>query len=336
MAAEDVAVADVISPDITATVDCDSATIGNQTTVDVPAESSVDCSYSADLPDAATRTNTATATLIGEDYTGEAEVKFDLSSPTTEIDECIDVTDDAGTPLDLTDDLDLGTVCLGDLDGNDQWTDEYTLDIGPYSPCGEYSFTNTVSFVTSDTGGTGSATYTVTVTVPCPEGCTLTQGYWKTHNDTFHGGAPTDETWWLIGDADGDGTLEAEGELFFKSGQTYFQVMWTAPQGNAYYNLAHQYIAAILNQLDGAAVPANVQDAIDDATVLFQTYTPAEVATYKGKTGKAIRAEFITLAGILGSYNEGLIGPGHCDEDGSSAAIVLPPLLPIRRRRMTA
>ena len=28
----------------------------------------------------------------------------------------------------------------------------------------------------------------------------------------------------------------------------------------------------------------------------------------------AVRKQFIALAGILGSYNEGLIGPGHCDE----------------------
>lgn len=333
MIAEDVAVADVISPDIPATVDCDGGTSGNQTTADVPAEGSVECSYSAGLPDGATRTNTATATLFEEDYTGSVEVAFDLDNPTTEIDECVDITDDAGTPLDLTDDLDLGTVCIGRLDENDQWTDEYTLEIGPYAICGEYPFTNTVSFVTTnednDTDESGSDTYTVTVTVPCPEGCTLTQGYWKTHNDTFHGGAPTDETWDLIGPL-------SEGEIFFLSGQTYFEVMWTAPQGNAYYNLAHQYIAAQLNMLDGADGSA-ITTAFSEATVLFESFQDEQIAQLKGKNGKELRAQFITLAGILGSYNEGLIGPGHCDEDPTSApAFVLPPLLPVRRLRMTA
>jgi hypothetical protein len=172
----------------------------------------------------------------------------------------------------------------------------------------------------------------------------LTQGYWKTHNDTFWGGAPTDETWsqlmYWVYDAGTHSWSQAgpgdENSPFFLSGGSYFDAMWTAPQGNAYYQLSRQYIAAILNQLDGAAVPANVQAAIDDATELFQQYTPAQVAAAKGKGGKELRAQFTSLAGLLASYNEGLIGPGHCDEDGSSAAIVLPPLLPIRRRRMTA
>jgi hypothetical protein len=95
--------------------------------------------------------------------------------------------------------------------------------------------------------------------------------------------------------------------------------MWTAPKGNAYYNLAHQYIAAQLNVLDGADDSA-IQDAFADATDLFNQYTPAYVASLKGKSGKELRSQFITLAGILGSYNEGLIGPGHCDEDATSGS----------------
>ena len=40
--------------------------------------------------------------------------------------------------------------------------------------------------------------------VECLDGCTLTQGYWKTHNPSFKGGASkkADETWLLIGDWD--------------------------------------------------------------------------------------------------------------------------------------
>ncbi len=326
MVADDVAVTDVLShatdPDIDATVDCDAITVGDQATVDVPAGGSVDCSYSADLPDGDDRLNTATATLFGIGYDGTANVTFDLDSPTVEIDECIDITDDAGT-VDTADDLDLGTVCVGDLDGNDQWTDEYTLDIGPFEECGQYTFTNTVSFVTTDddndTDESGSDSYTVTIDVPCPEGCTLTQGYWKTHNETFWGGAPADPTWYLLGDVDTDLSSEGEGELFFgNAGLTYFDAMWTAPKGNAYFQLSRQYIAAILNQLDGAAVPGSVQAAIDSAETLFETYTPAQVAAAKGKNGKELRSQFTSLAGTLASYNEGLIGPGHCDEDGSS------------------
>lgn len=322
MDAVDVVVTDVIShavdADILATVDCD-----GDATVTVPAEGSVQCSYSADLDDADDRLNTATATLFGIGYDGTANVTFDLTDPTVEIDECIDITDDAGTPGDTGDDIDLGTVCVGDLDASDQWSAQYTMDIGPFAVCGEYPFTNRVTLVTTDddndTDETDWAEYTVTVDVPCPEGCTLTQGYWKTHNDSFRGGAPADDTWYLLGDVDGDSASEGELETFFgNTGLTYFGAMWTAPQGNAYFQLSRQYIAAVLNVLDGAAAPANVQAAIAAAEVLFMEYTPAEVAAAKGKGGKELRAQFTTLAGLLASYNEGLIGPGHCDEDQNS------------------
>jgi hypothetical protein len=132
--------------------------------------------------------------------------------------------------------------------------------------------------------------------------------------------------------------VEGEGENFFGSGQTYFEVMWTAPKGNAYYILAVQYIAANLNTLAGAD-PSAVTDELAAATTLFETYDPAEIAALKGKNGKALRSQFIDLAGTLGAYNEGDIGPGHCDEDGTSGTptpvggVVLPPLLPVRRRR---
>jgi hypothetical protein len=336
MAATGVAVSDVIShateSDIAATVDCDDVMAGNQSSVDVPAAvggvaGTATCAYEADLPNGDDRVNTATAELFGEEYTGTANVTFDPNAPAEEIDECVDLVDNAGTPGDTGDDIDLGTVCVGDLDEG-EWTDEYVIEVGPYEVCDEYTFTNRVDLVTTDddndTDEADYATYTIVVTVPCPTGCTLTQGYWKTHNDSFHGGAPTDETWELIGPL-------AENEIFFLSGQTYYQVMWTAPKGNAYYNLAHQYIAAELNLLDGADGSA-IATAFASATTLFETYTPAQIAALKGPTGKELRSQFIGLAGTLGSYNEGLIGPGHCDEDGSSAAFVLPPLVPVRRR----
>ncbi|HLE88624.1 MAG TPA: hypothetical protein VI733_01060, partial [Candidatus Limnocylindria bacterium] len=327
IAADDVVVTDVISVAIPADVDCDPGTLGNQNTVDIPASDSVDCTYSSPLPDGTNgRTNTATATLFGIGYDGTADVVFDLNTDVTEIDECIDVWDDKGT-ADTGDDLFLGTVCIGDELPH---TFTYTTDIGPFEVCGPYEFTNTASFVTTDdvndTDESGSSTYTIFIDVPCPEGCTLTWGYWKTHNESFWGGAPPDPTWELLGDVDGDLDEEFEGEDFFLSGQTYFEVLTTPVAGNQYYNLAHQYIATQLNFLDGAD-PTDAQDAFDDATALFETYTPAEIAALKGKNGKTLRAQFVTLAGTLASYNEGGIGPGHCDEDPpSSAGIVMLPL----------
>ena len=92
---------------------------------------------------------------------------------------------------------------------------------------------------------------------------------------------------------------------------TWFNVFWTPPKGNTYFNLAHQYQAAKLNSLNGANVPANVATALQDAEEFFDEFTPTNWP--KGK-----RKDMIEWAGLFGSYNEGTIGPGHCDEDNTS------------------
>ncbi len=135
-------------------------------------------------------------------------------------------------------------------------------------------------------------------------GCTLTQGYWKTHNNSFKGGAPTDPTWALI-------QPSAEQSPFFLSGTSWFGVFQIAPAGNAYYQLAPQYMAAVLNKLAGAGSTAAVDAAISTATTLFNTYTPAQIGALKGNN--SLRQQFIALAGTLDNYNSGLTGPGHCN-----------------------
>jgi hypothetical protein len=308
--AEITAVSDVVSPAIAASVDC-----GEAFPYDIAAGGSLVCDYEADLPDDASRTNTATATqqlydfdedLVATaagttDRDGTANVDF-ANAIVNMVDECVDVAD-------LTFGLDFGTVCViaGQTSADVTF---YSNDntIGPFEECGPHQFENVAQFVTNDTGATGTDNHVIDIDVPCPEGCTLTLGYWKTHNVSFHGGASkkADPTWDLL-----PGGL-AENTIFFLSGQTWYEVFWTNPAGNVYYNLAHQYMAAVLNGLAGADT-SSVDDALTDATALFNTYTPAEVGAWKGNQGD--RKTFVELAGILGSYNEGLIGPGHCDEN---------------------
>jgi len=169
-----------------------------------------------------------------------------------------------------------------------------------YSPDGNY---NTDELWTGLYGQIVKQTllkFDIPVTPPSG-GCTLTPGYWKTHS--MYGPAPYDPTWALVG----------ENTAFFLSGQSYYQVLWEEPAGgHAYYILAHAYIAAELNFLNGAD-PSAAQSAFDQATTLFNSYTPDEVAAMK-KTDKAMRATFVSLAEILDNYNNGLIGPGHCEE----------------------
>jgi len=279
------------------------------------------------------------------------------SDPTTEIDECVTVTDTNAVTL-LNPTGELGVVCVGDTLPAEF---DYSLFLGGYSApeeCGPHDVPNTATFVANDTGATDDATWNVHIDVPCPEGCTLTLGYWKTHNEAFWGGAPEDPNWYLIGDVDGDGTSEGPNEDFFDTGDTWFEVFWTNVAGRPYYQLAHQWMAAYLNKLSiediGGSIPSEVQDALDDGAALLDEYDgsePNKSPDIKGKDAKTIRAMFVDLAGILGEFNEGDAegGPGHCDEDVtssftlSSAGFVFLPLglLPLgiqalrRRRRMS-
>jgi hypothetical protein len=273
----------------------------------LPAGKTLEGTYSADLPDAVARTNTATATQqnyaydyvlppVGNgtmEYSGAADVDFDGVEPCEEIDECIDLSDSEYG--------DLGTVCAGDAPK----TITYSMSVNKEEyPCGgTNTLVNEACFVTNDSGATGCDAWTVSWIIPCP-GCTLTQGYWKTHS-TYGPAAHPDDTWGEVGGPDA---------AFFLSGQTWYEVFWTAPKGNAYYNLAHQYMAAVLNIENEASAPPAVNQAIADAGTLFEQYAPTDIAALKGND--PIRKQFLSLAGTLAQYNEGTIGPGHCDEDG--------------------
>jgi hypothetical protein len=251
------------------------------------------CTYAVDLAEPLNGTNKAEAAGISSGRlvqgAGTAEVNF--TQATVVVDECAEVSDSfAGY---------LGKVCAGAV----PQVFTYSRQIGPYGECGEYQVPNTALIVESDSGEESSDSWTVTVTVPCSGGCTLTQGYWKTHSE--YGPAPYDDNWANL--ADGANTP------FFLSGMSYYEVLWTPPQGNAYFILAHQYIAAELNTLNGAA-PDAVTDALAAAEALFQASTPDQVAALRGRAGKEQRAQFTDLAGVLDDYNSGLIGPGHCSE----------------------
>lgn len=287
-------VSDLVSPDITATVNC-----GVSFPYSLAAGGTLSCTYNADLPDNGARTNTATATLQNysydkdltptadgtTDFTGSANVSF-ASATMTEIDECIDVSDTfAGF---------LGTVCYPDA----PVTFSYSRWVGPYAVCGKYKVDNTASFVTNDTGTTGDDKWTVHVNIPCDTGCTLTPGYWKTHSE--YGPAPYDDTWALL--------PNGADTPFFSSGLTYYETLWTPSRhGNAWVILARAYIAAELNVLNGASIPTDVLDAWTTAQDYLSIYGPDNAP--KGPT----RVVMTQLAEKLDDYNNGLSGIPHCD-----------------------
>jgi hypothetical protein len=71
----------------------------------------------------------------------------------------------------------------------------------------------------------------------------------------------------------------------------------------------------MLNGADSSAVTATLNSAL--ALLSNPANTPTSIGKLKGND--PLRAQFISLAGILGSYNTGLIGPGHCSEDKTTS-----------------
>lgn len=120
-----------------------------------------------------------------------------------------------------------------------------------------------------------------------PEGCTYTIGYWKNHPDQW----PVDQL-----------------SLFTK--HEAMLTLWTPPKkGNAYLILAHQYIGAELNVVNGTSIPDEVLVAWFAAQELLIAYEDEGTIPRKSED----RDWAIDLAEMLDDYNNGLIGPGHCD-----------------------
>jgi len=139
--------------------------------------------------------------------------------------------------------------------------------------------------------------------------CTKTAKYWKDHLK----GKKKDPIWDLIGGTDGDGSKTE----FFNSGDNYYNIMKKRPWGwgsNPYYLLAHEYIAAELNQLAGAEFDSETELAFKQATELFNDddITPKKVKKYKKRDEQS--KQFYDFAKNLYKFNTGINGPGHCDD----------------------
>lgn len=139
---------------------------------------------------------------------------------------------------------------------------------------------------------TVSALSVAPIPLPPTAECTFTWGYWKNHFGDWPQGRTPDMD-------------------FFASDMTWEEVLTSPVRGNQYFNLAHQYIAAKLNALNGASTVA-VDTELMTAENLFATYTPDDISGLRGNS--PLRKQFVNLAGILDEYNNGIIGPGHCDD----------------------
>lgn len=135
-------------------------------------------------------------------------------------------------------------------------------------------------------------------------GCTRPVIYWKMHS--IYGPGIYDPTW-------GKSPQNFdENTVFFNSGKSYYKILWTNSFiGSLYYMLAHQYIASRLNGRTGASVPPKVWEAVDGATIIFQTHTPQSIASLK--LLDPLRMKILKYTIVLAAYNNGLLGPKRCD-----------------------
>jgi hypothetical protein len=123
--------------------------------------------------------------------------------------------------------------------------------------------------------------------------CTLTQGYWKNHEESW----PVE-------------ALVLGGEAYTKA--QALAILRTPVRGDATYALIHQLIAATLNSANGADT-SSVAGALADANAWLQ-------ANPLGSKPKgAARDQGVALATVLDDYNNGRTGPGHCDDANPTA-----------------
>ncbi|MBA3541466.1 MAG: DUF4215 domain-containing protein [Deltaproteobacteria bacterium] len=119
--------------------------------------------------------------------------------------------------------------------------------------------------------------------------CTYTQGYWKNHPAAW----PVDSL--QLGSAS-----YTQAELL--------DIFHTPVTGNGLIALAHQLIAAKLNVASGAS-PATVSAAINAADALIGGLIVPPVGD-----GALATEATSDLVGDLDGFNQGITGPGHCDD----------------------
>ena len=156
----------------------------------------------------------------------------------------------------------------------------------------------------SDKSGTTQCT-----TFDCgSEGCTYTQGYWKTHGP--EGCATGNNTnQWFDKITDPANPAHITNLTLGTVSYTDLQlcsILNTPAAGNGLLSLAHQLIAAKLNIANGSS-PVSIQSSIDAADALIGGLDIPPVGS-----GFLAPSATSALTTALTNYNEGATGPGHC------------------------
>lgn len=130
----------------------------------------------------------------------------------------------------------------------------------------------------------------------CVGGCTLTQGYWKTHNK--YATNPGLQVPWPD---------DSEDKII--CGDTWYDWSQMRTKNFAWRKLFEQWLAAQLNVLSGTCIPASTNVTLYEAFALLnQCDLLIQVSDSNSEAYKE-------MASILDRYNTGLDGPGHCVDD---------------------
>jgi hypothetical protein len=164
------------------------------------------------------------------------------------------------------------------------------------SPCSGAPLLCNTAYVfrafTVDATGQLRVSDTITcATLPCIVGssCTYSQGYWRNHPNA-----------WPV-------TSLTLGTVTYQAAEL-MAILDNPARGNGLVILTHQLIAAKLNIAYGAD-PSAVQQAIADADNMIGALVVPPIGNgylAPGQTGD--------LTETLTEYNEGTIGPGHCND----------------------
>ena len=262
--------------------------------------SSLVCSYSSALSNADDRMNTGRAALSnGTVFQASTPVTF--GAPSIETDATLTVADVVGCPADFT------CSAAGPFNFSDSGSVSYEISVTNNAAlCDSYfNLTNTATW-TDDGAASQSAAATSIYSCRCAEGCTLTIGYWKTHAG-FTGRNADAVTQYLaqwLGNAFGPSSVQITTAT--EAVQALSMSLGTSSNGIT--KLYSQLLAAKLNIARGAS-GADVAATI----ALADAYLATHDFSAWNSASKNDKSKILTWMTLLDAYNNGVLGPGHCD-----------------------
>lgn len=140
------------------------------------------------------------------------------------------------------------------------------------------------------------------------EGCSHTIGYWKTHAGF---GPQDDAVTPLLGDGIWLGNAGGEHSIHVTSAAMVVQILsfnGYGKQSNGISKLYAQLLGAKLSVLDGAS-DTDIAEAIQEADNFLADHHFSEW----GSLSKGQKGVVLDWKDTFDAYNNGLIGPGHCD-----------------------